>query len=94
MKIIELLKEIESLDSLEDDASTILNNIRDEKVAELVKAVEWEADRFLITNEGACRWENHDFLKEKGYDVFCGERDRFGWLTGGIQTKKGVIFYS
>jgi hypothetical protein len=32
-------------------------------------------------------------MKNSNYDVFPIERDRFGWLIGGIQTSKGIIAY-
>lgn len=30
-------------------------------------------------------YENHRKMKEAGYDVFAGEKDSFGWLSGCIQ---------
>jgi len=47
----------------------------------------------LITSEGQCVWEQHDILKQHGYEVFPGEVDGFGWLTGCIRTKKGILVY-
>jgi hypothetical protein len=32
-------------------------------------------------------------MEEKGYDVFPGEKDSFGWLSACIQTKKGTIVF-
>lgn len=46
----------------------------------------------LITN-GSCNWNNISKLKELGYNVFPGESDSFGWLSGCIKTKKGIIVY-
>ena len=51
------------------------------------------ADEVLITNKGQCEWANHHLLKKAGYPVLAGETDSFGWLTGCIHTKKGVIVY-
>lgn len=51
------------------------------------------AESALITRNGACNWEAHEYLSEHGYEVFCAERDSFGWLIGGIQTTKGPIYY-
>jgi hypothetical protein len=51
------------------------------------------AETVLITSSGACNWAAHEVLRAHGYDVFCAERDSFGWLVGGIQTAKGVIYY-
>jgi len=32
-------------------------------------------------------------IKNAGFDVFPGEQDRFGWLTGCIQMKRGIIMF-
>jgi hypothetical protein len=32
-------------------------------------------------------------MSENGYEVFPGERDSFGWVTGCIKTKKGIIIF-
>lgn len=47
----------------------------------------------LVGDEGECLWDNHEILEREGFPVFPGERDRFGWLSGCIQTKKGVIVF-
>lgn len=58
----------------------------------IVKAIEHVAEGVLIVD--GTEWEvAMDVLKEKGYRVFPVERDRFGWLIGGISTKKGVVTY-
>jgi hypothetical protein len=41
----------------------------------------------LITNGGGCNWDNINLLRNNGYDVYAGEKDSFGWLTGCIQKK-------
>lgn len=51
------------------------------------------ADELLITEQGQCNWVNIRKLKNKGYDVFAGDHDSFGWLTGCIQTKRGILVY-
>jgi len=51
------------------------------------------ASEALIDDEGKCIWESHRLLSENGFYVFPGERDRFGWVTGCIQTKKGIIVF-
>lgn len=55
--------------------------------------VESLANEALIDDEGSCIWDAHDFLKMNGFYVFPGERDRFGWLTGCIQTTKGIVVF-
>ena len=39
----------------------------------------------LITNDGACNWDNINILRNNGYSVFAGDRDSFGWLVGCIR---------
>lgn len=39
----------------------------------------------LIASNGTCNWENIHILKNHGYDVFAGDKDSFGWLTGCVQ---------
>lgn len=56
------------------------------------KAIQY-ADDALITNDGKCDWEAIQMLKDEGYEVFAGEQDRWGWLTGCIQTTKGCLVY-
>lgn len=51
------------------------------------------ADELLITDQGHCNWKNIKRLKAAGFDVFAGDKDSFGWLTGCIKTKKGIIVY-
>ena len=80
--LIILLKEIDASD-LPENYDTILKN----------DIIEKNACETLIDFDGTCLWDNHDILGEAGFSVFAGERDRFGWLTGFIQTTKGVIQY-
>lgn len=39
----------------------------------------------LITAGGRCNWSNIRQLREHGFDVYAGEQDSFGWLTGCIE---------
>lgn len=57
------------------------------------EAISSLASNSLVGDEGECLWENHEILKREGFPVFPGERDRFGWLSGCIQTKKGIIVF-
>ncbi len=34
-----------------------------------------------------------EMIRKAGYDVYAGEQDRFGWLTGCIEMKRGVIVF-
>jgi len=60
----------------------------------LVDEIRGIAEQVLITDEGTPDFDAIDRLyREHGYFVFPGERDRFGWVTGCIQTKKGIIVF-
>jgi hypothetical protein len=62
--------------------------------SEYVEQIEWCADNVLITKDGVGNWEKMDQLyREYGFFVFPGDQDRFGWLTGLIRTKKGLILF-
>lgn len=54
---------------------------------ELVDRVEGLCCEELITSNGGCNWANIKILRENGYDVFAGDKDSFGWLTGCVQRK-------
>lgn len=51
------------------------------------------AESVLITPNGHCNWGAIEVLRQNGYDVFAIERDRFGWLIGGIVTPVGILTY-
>ena len=60
----------------------------------LIDEIIFIATRLLINYEGEPDFDEIDRLyKEHGYFVFPGERDRFGWVTACIQTKKGFIVF-
>ena len=86
-KLINLLEQIDKSD-LKDNEDFYLNR-NNELVARIID----EATSELIDMNGHCIWDNHKILEDAGFPVFCGERDRFGWLSGCIQTKKGIIVY-
>jgi hypothetical protein len=51
------------------------------------------AESVLITSSGGVDWDAVSVLGEAGYSVFPIEKDRFGWLIGGIQTGVGILTY-
>ena len=60
----------------------------------LVSVIEGMATDVLIDEEGTPNYAQMDWLYHThGYFVFPGERDRFGWLTGCLRTKKGIIIF-
>jgi hypothetical protein len=66
----------------------VLNNLQ-----HLIEEAVGLANELLVTESGACNWENHEILKKQGFLVYPGEQDRFGWLTGCIETKKGILVF-
>lgn len=53
------------------------------------------ANELLIASNGRCNWENIKKLKSYGFDVYAGEKDSFGWLTGciGFPDHERVLVY-
>lgn len=87
--MVSLLKKIDGSD-LPDDYEKYLTKTPLNLDVEEVRVL---ADTFLIDDNGHNVYENHEILRSNGFAVFAGEQDRFGWLTGCIQTKKGIIVY-
>ncbi len=58
-----------------------------------VQSISALASDILINVQGRPDIEMIDTLKNAGYNVFAGERDGFGWLSGCIQTKKGILVF-
>jgi hypothetical protein len=87
------LNELNASDAIPDNEVVVLNNLQHSPVRSLVKRIELIASQVLIDTEGRNVWEFHDVLAAAGFPVSCGERDRFGWLTAVIQTKKGRLIY-
>jgi hypothetical protein len=87
----ELIKLIEQIDA--DPNIVAKYDYFREYGSTLVAQASELACKTLITEKGGCNWKNIELLRDAGYDVFPVERDRFGWLIGGIQTRKGIIVY-
>lgn len=60
---------------------------------ELIQRAVRMADAFLVDENGGRDASNEVALMLSGFNVRCLERDEFGWLTGGIETQKGLIAY-
>lgn len=84
---------------LHDVDSSDLENRDDDKILSnqdhlLVPVIRHLATILLITEDGDPRFDEMDnFFHEHGYFIFPGERDRFGWLTACLRTKKGIIVF-
>jgi len=81
--IIYLLKKI-------DDDETIDNEMITKATHPLVKAVIYLADEYLTGDDN---FKNILTVRKAGFDVYAGERDSFGWLTGCIELKSGIIVF-
>ena len=85
-QLIELLRQIDADSSLPDDPDAVISH-------PITIEVEALATEVLICGDGRGNEETMNELRRLGWGVFPVERDGFGWLIGGIQTKKGVITY-
>jgi len=91
--LLAALNELNESPVLPDNEVVILNNLQHSSIKPLIKQIELLALQVLIDSEGRNVWEFHDLLAAAGFPVSCGERDRFGWLSAVIQTKKGRLIY-
>lgn len=82
--ILALLREID------DDTSITIQGDTYDSTHPLVNAVIYLSNQYLTSDE---RHLYMRVLKHSGFDVFPGEQDRFGWLTGCIQLKRGMIVF-
>jgi len=87
--LVFLLHEIDT-SNLPDEKNKILQAYEHSAVP----LIHNQAAGLLITSEGNPDFDRIDELHSlHGYFVFPGERDRFGWVTACIQTKKGIIVF-
>jgi len=82
--ILLLLKEVEKDDSI------TMNNGYYSSLHPLVNAIIYLSNQYLT---GQDRYFNMEYIKKNGFNIFPGEVDRFGWLTGCIQLKNGIIVF-
>lgn len=88
-RLVECLRVVDA-SSLPDDSEVRLDPVDHPLITE----IQFIATRSLITDDGDPKFEDIDRLyKEFGYFVYPGERDRFGWVTACLQTKKGFIVF-
>lgn len=89
-EFITILKNIELDDSIEK--KDYLTNGVYENLPKLIQQAEKACCNHLI-KEGKPNYSNMDILRKEGFSVFPGEIDSFGWLTGCVKTKKGIIVF-
>lgn len=88
-KLLFSLKKIDMSD-LPDDYDMYLSNSQySNEITEIINI----ANTVLIDENGNNIYEYEEYLRSNGFNIFAGEQDRFGWLSGCIQTKKGIIVY-
>ena len=95
-KLLNSLKELENtVDPIfyELDEDGKCTKYIDTSKSDLTDNIVINANIALITFGGGCNLDAIKTLREHGYRVFAGEKDSFGWLTGCIQTKVGIIVY-
>jgi hypothetical protein len=81
--IIYLLKKIDDDETIDREMIMTSNH-------PLVKAVIYLADEYLTGDEN---FKHILTVRKAGFNIYAGERDRFGWLTGCIDMKRGVIVF-
>ena len=91
-ELLDLLRDIDNSELIDDEDAN-LNSITHDYYSIIIKSAINKATDALITDEGKNMWDFHRWLGDSGFYVFPGERDRFGWLTGCIQTRKGYLVY-
>lgn len=86
---------VECLRSVDESALPDNTDVRLDVVDHpLIDEIIFIASRLLITDKGEPEFDEIDRLfKEYGYFIYPGERDRFGWVTACIETKKGFIVF-
>lgn len=88
-RLVECLNAVDA-SSLPDDSDVRLDVVDHP----LIDEIQFIATRLLITDQGEPEFDLIDKLfKEHGYFIYPGERDRFGWVTACLQTKKGFIVF-
>jgi hypothetical protein len=88
-RLVECLKTVD--DSSLPDNKDIRLDVVDHP---LIDEIQFIAARLLITDKGEPDFNEIDRLfKEYAYFIYPGERDRFGWVTACLQTKKGFIVF-
>jgi hypothetical protein len=76
----------------DDDTIQVTNNQYDREHP-LIVAILHLANEVLIGEDGHPVRENIDKVISKGFPIYPGEMDRFGWLTGCIELSRGIILF-
>ncbi len=88
-KLVYILKSIEASGLVESDDLVLRNRDHDD-----ISLAEAYATTLFVSEEGVPKFDEIDRLyKEHGYVILPGQRERYGSVTGVIQTKKGLIVF-
>jgi hypothetical protein len=88
--LVNLLRMLDASDLPDDEDEHVLGT----NEHSLVSEIETMASDILISGTGHPHFDLIDELyHDYGYFIFPGDRDQFGWLTGCILTKKGLIVF-
>ena len=89
-ELVSYLRQFDASDLPDGDDDVILHH----SDHELVAMIECIATEIFIGEEGDPLFSEIDrLLREYDYFIFPGDRDRYGWLTACLRTKKGVIVF-
>jgi hypothetical protein len=94
-QLIVLLREIVAESTIEavPEEDMCLNwGLLEERHSLIQKAANM-ATEVLVKPDGDRNISAEIDLENAGFFVRCLEKDGFGWLTGGIETEKGIISY-
>jgi hypothetical protein len=75
-----------------DDTIQVINNNYDRSHPIVIAAL-YLANEILISDDGHPDRKNIDKVIEKGFYIYPGEMDRFGWVTGCIELSRGIILF-
>ena len=75
-----------------DDSIQVTNNQYD-RTHPIVVAALYLANEALIGDDGHPDRPNMDKVISKGFRIFPGEMDNYGWLTGCIELSRGIIMF-
>ena len=89
--LVRALQNIENSDLPDMDGDDVYLHENDHALVSVVKSL---ATDICISSQGEPLFHTIDQLQQEyGYCIFPGERDRFGWVTACLQTKKGIIVF-
>lgn len=98
-RLIALLKEYETVPGMDQYSDSYVSHNQEHaetyppEARRLLKEIGTLADSLLITANGHPNYFNIAELTDDGYHVGPGEQDSFGWLTGVITTKSGMVVF-